>query len=40
MINKAKAFIIIGNQLFSPINLKSFNGNEYPIFELDFQIVI
>ena len=37
MINKAKAFIILGNQLFSPIHLKSFKDHHFMMAE-DYQL--
>ena len=37
MINKPKAFIILGNQLFSPIHLKSFKDHHFMMAE-DYQL--
>ena len=37
MANKAKAFIILGNQLFSPVHLKSFKDHHFMMAE-DYQL--
>ena len=37
MIHKAKAFVILGNQLFSPIHLKSFKDHHFMMAE-DYQL--